>query len=315
MDKYGNKDKKIGEFMDQFLISILIILLGGVLSLVLTQQLKLAKTIAVISISFGCLWGAIDAVSKLMQSVSEAAAFKFLNVFSLSFQIDGLSAFFLSAIFIISLLATIYSFHYMEHEDSPVKITANYFFYSLLIISMALVVTAANIITFMLSWEIMSLSSFFLVIYNHHSKENRKAGFLYFVFSHVGAMFIFAAFGLIYGYTGSFDFGIMEAIPESVKILIFIFSFIGFGSKAGVFPFHVWLPHAHPAAPSHISAVMSGVMIKTGIYGILKIYTLLDFHTPIFGTIVLIGGVLSGIMGIVYALGQSDLKKLLAYSS
>jgi hydrogenase-4 component B len=180
---------------------------------------------------------------------------------------------------------------------------------------MALVVTAANIITFMLSWEIMSLSSFFLVIYNHHSAENRKAGFLYFVFSHVGAMFIFTAFGIVYGYTGSFGFDAIASLPETAKILIFIFMFIGFGSKAGVFPFHVWLPYAHPAAPSHISAVMSGVMIKTGIYGIVRMYALLDFPTPIFGNILIIAGAISGVLGIVYALGQQDIKRLLAYSS
>ena len=167
----------------------------------------------------------------------------------------------------------------------------------------------------MISWEMMSLSSFFLVIYSHESAENRKAGYLYFVFTHVGAMFVLAAFGLIYGHTGSFEFTPMAGVPETVKILIFVLSFIGFGSKAGVFPFHVWLPHAHPAAPSHISAVMSGVMIKTGIYGILRVYAILDFHTPVFGYITLIAGVVSGILGVVYALGQHDIKRLLAYHS
>ncbi len=301
--------------MSQFFISILIILFGGLFSLVLARQFNLMKTVAVFLLSAGCFWGLIDAVSKLMQAGSSAASFKYLSVFSLAFQIDGLSAFFLIAIFAVCLLAAIYSFNYMEHSENRVRIAVHYFFFSILIASMALVVTAANIITFMLSWEIMSLSSFFLVIYDYESSENRRAGYLYFIFSHVGAMFIFAAFGIIYGYTGSFGFGAVESIPETAKILVFIFSFIGFGSKAGVFPFHVWLPHAHPAAPSHISAVMSGVMIKTGIYGIVKMYTLLNFHTPLFGNIVLIAGVISGILGIVYALGEHDLKRLLAYSS
>ena len=161
----------------------------------------------------------------------------------------------------------------------------------------------------------MSLSSFFLVIYDYQSPENRKAGYLYFVFSHVGAMFIFAAFGILYGYTGSFEFTAAATLPDGAKILVFILCFVGFGSKAGVFPFHVWLPHAHPAAPSHISAVMSGVMIKTGIYGILRLYGLLDLHTPLFGEIVVIAGMVSGILGVVYALGQHDLKRLLAYHS
>ncbi len=301
--------------MSQFFMSILIILVGGFLSLVLARQFKLMKTVAVFSLSAGCLLGLIDAGTKLVQSGSFTTSFEFLRAFTLAFQIDGLSSFFLFAIFAVCLLATVYSFHYMDNSDKSVKTAVHYFFFAILIAAMALVVTAANILTFMLSWEIMSLSSFFLVIYDHQKVENRRAGYLYFVFSHVGAMFIFAAFGIIYGYTGSFVLGAMSAVPETVKIVVFIFSFIGFGSKAGIFPFHVWLPHAHPAAPSHISAVMSGVMIKTGIYGIVRIYTLLEVHTPLFGTIVLIAGVVSGILGVVYALGQHDLKRLLAYSS
>ncbi|MBU8849078.1 MAG: hydrogenase, partial [Desulfobacterales bacterium] len=301
--------------MSQFFVSILIIFAGGLFSLFLARQFKLMKIVAVFLLSTGCFLGLIDAATKLLHSGSEAVSFKYLNSFSLAFQIDGLSAFFLVTIFAVCLLAAIYSFHYMDHSGEAVRTAVHYFFFSILIVSMALVVTAANIITFMLSWEIMSLSSFFLVIYNYESLENRKAGFLYFVFSHVGAMFIFAAFGIIYGYTGSFEFGAVNSIPQTAKIFVFIFSFIGFGSKAGVFPFHVWLPHAHPAAPSHISAVMSGVMIKTGIYGIVKMYTLLNFHTLLFGNIVLIAGVVSGILGIVYALGQHDFKRLLAYSS
>ncbi|MBT3387150.1 MAG: hydrogenase [Desulfobacula sp.] len=301
--------------MSQFFISLLLILLGGLCSLFLVKQVKFARITTVFLLSAGCLLGLIDAATKLIQSGTAAASFKYLNVFSLTFQIDGLSAFFLVAIFAVSLLSAIYSFHYMEQSTKALRTAVNYFFFSILIASMALVVTAANMITFMLSWEIMSLSSFFLVIYKHTSHESRKAGYYYFVFSHVGAMFIFAAFAIAYGYTGSFGFKAMGTLSETAKIMIFIFSFIGFGSKAGVFPFHVWLPHAHPAAPSHISAVMSGVMIKTGIYGIIKMYILLDFHTPLFGNIVLVAGIISGILGIVYALGQQDLKRLLAYSS
>lgn len=301
--------------MSHFFLAILLIVSGGFLSLILARQFKFMKVVTVLFISAGCFLGLIDGVKKLFQPGNYEQSFKYLNVFSLDFQIDGLSAFFLIAIFMVSLLAAIYSFHYMNDAKSPLKTASNYFFFSILIAAMALVVTASNMITFMLSWEIMSLSSFFLVIYKHRVAENRKAGYLYFVFSHVGAMFIFAAFGIVYGLTGSFEFQIMGTLPETAKILVFILAFIGFGSKAGVFPFHVWLPHAHPAAPSHISALMSGVMIKTGIYGIIKIYVLLNLHTPLFGNIVLIAGIISGILGIVYALGQNDFKRLLAYSS
>ena len=301
--------------MCQFFSSIFIILLGGFLSLVFARHKKFSKGIAVFFLSGGCLFGLLDAVSKLLNPAEASASFRYLDLFFLSFHVDGLSTFFLTAIFAVSLMASIYSFHYMDNEKDGIKTGVNYFFFSILIASMALVVTASNIIAFMISWEFMSLSSFFLIIYSHKPAENRKSGYLYFVFSHVGAMFILTAFGLIYGHTGSFDLATMADVPETIKILIFVFSFIGFGIKAGVFPFHVWLPHAHPAAPSHISAVMSGVMIKTGIYGILRIYAILDFHTPVFGYITLIAGVVSGILGVVYALGQHDIKRLLAYHS
>ena len=300
--------------MNLFFLSIMIIASGGLLPLLLFRQFTLMKILGVLGISVGCALGMMDAVSKLSHDGSATASFDYLNTLSLAFQIDGLSAFFLLVIFGVCLLAAIYSFHYMNNAEKALRTATNYFFFSLLVASMALVVTADNMITFMLSWEIMSLSSFFLVIYDHQVPENRKAGYLYFIFSHVGAMFILAAFGILYGHTGSFGFDAAD-LTDSTKILIFVLAFIGFGSKAGVFPFHVWLPHAHPAAPSHISAVMSGVMIKTGIYGILKIYTILNLHTLVIGEIVLIAGMVTGILGVVYALGQNDIKRLLAYSS
>jgi len=300
--------------MNLFFLSIWVIGSGGILALLLSGKFSAMKTVAALVIGAGCCLGMLDALSRLMQEGSVQASFAYLNTLSLDFQIDGLSAFFLLAIFAISMLAALYSFHYMTDDGKPLRTAANYLFFSLLIVSMALVVTAANMITFLLAWEIMSLSSFFLVIHDYQTAENRKAGYLYFVFSHVGAMFIFAAFGIIYSQTGSFGFDAAGLSP-ALKVLAFVFAFIGFGSKAGVFPFHVWLPHAHPAAPSHISAVMSGVMIKTGIYCILRFYMFIDLHAPSVGIMVLVFGMVSGILGVVYALGQHDLKRLLAYHS
>ncbi len=301
--------------MSFFFLAIIITISGGALALVLQKQFFKSKVVGVSAISIGCALGLIHAVYSLFHPVQDAYSLKYLNVFSLSFRTDALSAFFLVAIFAVSMLAAIYSFHYMDNSKKQLKTTTSYLFFSLLVTSMALVITADNMIAFMLTWEIMSLSSFFLVIYNHESPENRRSGYLYFVFSHVGAMFIFAAFGLMYHYTGSFDFTAAGTLPDSAKIIVFILFFIGFGSKAGVFPFHVWLPHAHPAAPTHISAVMSGVMIKTGIYGIVKMYAILGLHSHLFGGIVIIAGMISGVLGVVYALGQHDIKRLLAYHS
>ncbi len=301
--------------MNLFFLSLAIIFCGGLLSLIFYRQFNLMKTIGILAIGGGSLLGLIDAGTQLFQPGPYRAAFDYLNVFSLSFQIDALSAFFLVAIYAVCLLAALYSYHYMDKAQKALRTAGNYFFFSLLAVSMALVVTASNLIAFMLSWEIMSLSSFFLVVYNYEAEENRKAGYLYFVFTQVGAMFILAAFGLIYAHSGNFGFADAAALPDTVKIIVFVLAFIGFGSKAGVFPFHVWLPHAHPAASSHISAVMSGVMIKTGIYGIIRMYMLLDSQATLFGHVVLIAGMISGILGVVYALGQHDLKRLLAYHS
>jgi hydrogenase-4 component B len=301
--------------MTGFLVAILLVFCGGILPLFLSRHFMTMKMVGACAMGVGCLVGLVDAVAQLSHPAGAAAGINYLNNLSLSFQIDPLSAFFLMTIFAVSMLAAVYSYHYLDHPDKALRTASSYFFFSLLVVSMALVVTAANLITFMLTWEIMSVSSFFLVIFNYESKENRKAGYLYFVFSQVGAMFILAAFGAMYAHTDSFGFTEAAALPEAAKILVFILTFIGFGSKAGVFPFHVWLPHAHPAASSHISAVMSGVMIKTGIYGILRMYALLDMHTPAFGSIVLVTGIISGILGVVYALGQHDLKRLLAYHS
>ena len=192
--------------MNLFFLSILIISAGGILPLLTFRLFPLMKTLGVLGIGAGCCIGMLDALSTLSHGESVNASFDYLDTFSLAFQMDGLSAFFLLAIFAVCLLAAIYSYHYMSNTGKAIRTATHYFFFSLLTASMVLVVVAGNMITFMLSWEIMSLSSFFLVIYDHQIPENRKAGYLYFIFSHVGAMCIFAAFGVLYSHTGSFGF-------------------------------------------------------------------------------------------------------------
>ena len=302
--------------MDTFFLVIGVILAAGVLPLVISRQFNLMKSCSVLIMGIGCIIGLIDVLS-FLQSGGEAttASWAWLHIFTLSFKVDTVSAFFLIPIFLISPLALLYSFHYLEKEEHSTRTALNYFCYALLVASMALVATANNIVTFALAWEIMSLSSFFLVVYEYQAEETRKAGYLYFIFAQGGAMFLFAAFGLIYSQTGSFSFEQVATIPENIKLLVFILAFIGFGSKAGIFPFHIWLPHAHPAAPSHISAIMSGVMIKMGIYGIIRIYSLLNSTDLTIAIIVITAGMVTGILGVVYALGKQDIKRMLAYSS
>lgn len=301
--------------MDTLFVSITIILVGGVAGLLFDKKFTLMKTMAIAITSLGCGIGLIFTLQKLTQGATAAVSYDWLHIFTLAFKIDSVSLFFLIPIFIIPPLALLYSYHYLENEQKMLRASCNYFFFSILVASMALVVVSANIITFLLFWEIMSLSSFFLVMYDYEVKSNRKAGYLYFIFAQGGAMLIFAAFALVYSHTGSFNFTDFAAIPEQAKLLVFILAFLGFGSKAGIFPLHIWLPKAHPAAPSHVSAIMSGVMIKMGIYGIFRLYLLLEASTPLIGQIVLVTGMVTGILGVVYALAKQDIKQLLAYSS
>lgn len=301
--------------MDTLFVSIAVIIAGGVAGLVLCRQFTLMKLVAIATASAGCGIGLYFTLPNLLSGTVQTVTYDWLHIFHLAFRLDSISLFFLIPIFIIPPLALLYSFHYLENRDKGVRAGINYFFFSILVASMALVVISANMVTFLLAWELMSLSSFFLVMYDYEVKANRKAGYLYFIFAQGGAMFLFAAFALIYSHTASFDFNSFATIPNSVKFPVFILAFLGFGSKAGIFPIHIWLPKAHPAAPSHISAIMSGVMIKMGIYGILRMYLLLDTPAPIIGQIVLVTGMVTGILGVVYALAKQDIKQLLAYSS
>ena len=301
--------------METFFIALGILLAGGFFPLCTHRLYNFMKAGYIGITVIGCLIGLYSLCMPLGNPGIPAVSWPWLHVFTLSFSLDSLSAFFLIPIFSICPLAALYSFHYMNKPGQSGRIAVNNFFFTLLIISMALVVTAGNIITFVLVWEIMSLSSFFLVMYEYQRETTRKAGYLYFIFAQAGAMFIFAAFAVAYSHTGSFSFDQFAGIPSQAKLIVFFLALIGFGSKAGIFPVHIWLPHAHPAAPSHISAVMSGVMIKMGIYGIIRLYSLLEVTNLIYGQTILILGVVSGVLGVVYALGKHDIKRLLAYSS
>ena len=219
--------------MGHFFLALGIIVCGGVLPLFLWRQFTLMRVVAVAVMAAGCLLGIGNAVSVLFSSQIPAVTVSYLNVLNLAFRIDALSAFFLVAIFGVAFLAVVYSYHYMDHAQQSGRTAVHYLFFGLLITSMTAVVTAANLITFLLSWEIMSLSSFFLVVYNYEAVENRKAGYLYFVFSQVGALFIFAAFAIIFAHDAGFSFQEAAALSQTTKIVVFALAFVGFGSKAG----------------------------------------------------------------------------------
>jgi formate hydrogenlyase subunit 3/multisubunit Na+/H+ antiporter MnhD subunit len=178
---------------------------------------------------------------------------------------------------------------------------------------MAIVVVAKNGVLFLVAWEAMSLASFFLVTFENERQDVRDAGWTYLVATHLGNAFLLALFLLLGNGTESLDFDQFHH-PASSGAL-FLLALVGFGTKAGFIPLHVWLPEAHPAAPSHVSALMSGVMIKTGIYGLVRTLTLLGDPAPWWGWTLIAVGITSGILGVLFALAQHDLKRLLAYHS
>ena len=304
--------------MNSYFTGLVILLLGGLLSLFCSEKLKFK----VVSIFAGisavlCSVPAIRVITSgetLTQTFALSMPFGLTNV-----VIDPLSAFFIIVISCMSFLATIYANGYMKHYfNKQMNISSHCLFLVLLIASMLSVVTVQNALLFLIVWEVMSLSSAFLVIFEDNKKEVLSAGLKYLVYMHISVLFIILAFVLMSINSGSLEFSAFKEFltqNQSLANVVFILSFIGFGIKAGFVPFHNWLPDAHPAAPSHVSGIMSGVMIKTGIYGILRILSLIVSPAIALGYFVLVISVISALYGVLYAITQHDLKRLLAYHS
>ncbi len=229
--------------------------------------------------------------------------------------IDALSAFFLLPLFFVSLLAAIYGGEYLRAYNKDKRLGPAWFFFNLLIGSMALLVAARNGMLFLIAWEAMSLSSFFLVMFEADKPGTQAAGWKYLVATHLAAGCLMALFVLLGYSSGSLDWSGPLVLAPGAAGAVFLLALAGFGSKAGIIPFHVWLPEAHPAAPSHVSALMSAVMIKMGVYGLLRTLTFLGPPPVWWGFCLLAVGLVSGILGVLFALGQHDLKRLLAYHS
>lgn len=239
-------------------------------------------------------------------------------------RLDPLAGFFLAIIGLLSFFVSIYSAGYLRGFLGRRSVTRLVVFYNLFIAGMFMVVLADDALFFLISWEVMAAASYFLVMFEDERHENRRAAFLYLVVAHVGAIAILLSFGIIAGITTGFEgfesytFDAMRQGNLSVgwATAAFLLAFFGFAAKAGVVPLHVWLPEAHPVAPSNVSALMSGVMLKTAIYGIVRVtFDLLGVFPWWWGAIVLIFGLVSAVMGVLYALMQHDLKRLLAYHS
>lgn len=296
-------------------------IIGATISLVLCKRHPLANALSNAIAIVASLSGIVFALCKFLYYTHNTVRFSLstsISLFSVDFYIDNLSAFFVLMISSLSLIVSIYSISYMKHYFYVRNIGYFGFLYNLFIASMLMVVTSGQLFFFLVVWEIMSLVSYFLVTYENEKHESYKAGKIYIIMTHIGTMFIMAAFVLIYVYTrtAKFDLINIATLPAAVKNVTFIFLLIGFGTKAGVIPLHIWLPYAHPAAPSNVSALMSGIMIKTAIYGIIRfVIVILGAPTEWWGGVILIAGASSTILGVAYALMENNIKRLLAYSS
>ena len=238
------------------------------------------------------------------------------------FAVDKLSSLFLVIISVASIATVIYSRGYVGgylSRFAPAHISLHYTSLVLLAVSMMLVVMSSGGFSFLFSWELMTIASFLLILFEADRQDVRRAALNYLVMMHIGFMFLVAGFVMVDNVTGSANFAaIVDYFKLAQPLPLFVILFIGFGMKAGLFPMHIWLPEAHPAAPSHVSAIMSGVMIKTGVYGIMRLMQSIDHNVDLLytiGLIVLLSGIVTGLWGVILAAMQNDIKRLLAYSS
>ncbi|WP_306688918.1 hydrogenase 4 subunit B [Candidatus Magnetominusculus xianensis] len=301
-----------------FIIPILfVVLIGGYRRLLIRMAFSVSALASLISVGAGILAVSSSAAEQLILP---------LGLPSLPFhlRLDQLSGFFLFVVGLLSFFVSIYSVGYVTGLAAGKPVKRLIVFYNIFIAAMFMVCLADDALIFMVAWEVMAAASYFLVMFEDGRSENRRAAYLYMVMAHIGAILILLSFGVMAGIAGGFEnftgytFDAMREAEFPLKwaTAAFLLSFFGFAAKAGVIPFHVWLPEAHPVAPSNVSALMSGVMLKTAIYGIVRVtFDIINVFPWWWGMMVLVLGLVSAVMGVLYALMQHDLKKLLAYHS
>ncbi|HEV2729139.1 MAG TPA: proton-conducting transporter membrane subunit [Terriglobales bacterium] len=240
--------------------------------------------------------------------------------FSFALSVDRLSAFFLLLICFVSAPVILFSSSYVERHYAGARRQWLWVLLPLFLMSMVLVVTASTAFAFLFGWELMTLCSAGLILIDGDSEQRRHNIFIYLLMMHAGAAAVIGAFLLFLPHSSNLDFAQMRAgatlMPSSLRTAVFLLAFVGFGTKAGIVPLHLWLPKAHPIAPSPVSALMSGVMLKTAVYGFIRFaFDFLGAGPSWWGYLVLLVGAVSGLLGVLYAIAEHDLKRLLAYHS
>jgi len=301
------------------IIAVSVIALGGVAALITRRSQSLSTAIGAGSSILGSVVGLISSIQCLISGGFATLRFAWgVPYGSFSLGLAALSAFFLIPVFILCALSALYGSGYMSPYFTKRNAGAHWFFFNVLLAGMALVVTARDGLLFLVAWEVMSIAPFFLVTFDDYKENVRQAGWTYLVAAHLGVIPLLALFILLGQGAGSLSFEAFAGFASTGTLgagALFILALVGFGTKAGFLPLHVWLPEAHPAAPSHVSAVMSGVMLKMGIYGIMRTLTFLGTPPAWWGYTLIGVGLASGVLGVLFAIAQHDLKRLLAYSS
>jgi hydrogenase-4 component B len=232
---------------------------------------------------------------------------------------DGLSLFFLFTFQLLSLAGSLYAVNYLRHYvERGLSVRGHLCFFTLLILFMQLVVVVQNALIFLVVWELMALAAYFSIVFDREKEEVRHGGFWYLVATHASMVFLSVSFLVLHELTGSWnfdDFARYTAYDPKTLVLVLLTGFAGFGIKAGFMPFHVWLPNAHPAAPAHVSGLLSAINIKAGIYGIARLMMILPAQEASYGWGLLAVSLTSAVLGVWYALAQHDVKRLLAYHS
>ncbi len=288
---------------------------SGLIALFLPRRGSAGQLIGTFVFAAGCAAALVGAFWELAFPVSHIADFPWPAFGGGAVSLDALSAFFLVPVFVVGGLGAVYALGYYPQSENPLTFRSVQFFYGTMTAGMGLVVIARHALVLLLGWEFMALSAFFLITADNKNFESRRAGLVYLIATHASTLALVCLSAVWKSATGSFELAPTASLGPGVAIPVFILALVGFGLKAGILPLHFWLPGAHAASPSHVSAYMSGVLIKMGIYGLLRIISLFPDIPLSWGAIVLVLGLVSALLGVAFALAQHDIKRLLAYHS
>ncbi|MCC7405187.1 MAG: hypothetical protein IT288_12380, partial [Bdellovibrionales bacterium] len=301
------------------LVAVISLVAGGLAALLLkTGRLQIIASLGAQAVASVCVLVAV--VPVLMGGTSLGGIIEWsFPINNINLKVDALSALFLLFSVPMTFLGTLYAKGYLEPYLAKKRDPGSHFALLCAVsFSYLLIYCVENSIVFLLGWEVAAVSAWLLVIWDYHNQKIRFAGFNYLISTHVGLLFLIAALLLLHSATGSFDFrtfGEILARPGTYRNVIFILLVTSFGLKSAFFPFHTWLPRAHSAAPAHVSALMSGVIHKAGLYGILRVMFLMGNPDEWMGWYLIGFSGLSAFAGVLYTVTQRDLKRLLGYSS